>query len=194
MDWKRARPAPDRAAAVTRAARDPTPHVNDAVSIARAIVGSAVERVSVRLGIAQQDVPEILQRDEEQARGEFKLGLARCAAEFLGLYDHDVKAVYVYDHEGGSQGGAGEGARQWQVHLIVWAEPKTAALKSLVSALDRALGSVLAESVRGADAAHFLDAQLIDNADMRSDAGYAALLSSPRFRPTRVWQREPAAA
>lgn len=188
MDWKRSSPGRDRSGAVSPL------YVDDAASIARAIVGSAVERVSARLGVDPQDVPEILQRGEELARGEFKLGLARRAAEFLGLYDEDVKAVYVYDHEGRSQGGGGEEPRRWQVHLIVWTEPKTAALKSLVSALDRALGGVLGESERGAGAEHCLDVQLVDNADIRSDAGYAALLSSPRFRPTRVWQREPAGA
>jgi hypothetical protein len=63
-----------------------------------------------------------------------------------------------------------------------------------VSALDEALASVLGERVRGAGAGHFLDVQLIDDADVRRDAGYAALLSSPRFRPTRVWQRNPVGA
>jgi hypothetical protein len=76
------------------------------------------------------------------------------------------------------------------VHLVIFANPKTAALTSLVNALNRALTLVLQESGAGVKTERFLDVQLVNSAELENLARYAALLKAPNYLPTRVWQRE----
>lgn len=167
---------------------------SDAHTIARVIVTNALEWVSARLGCNRVQVVKCLDRGDMAAHRELKLGLARYLAEYLGFLDEDVKAVYVADHVDNYGGESPEKPRRWIIHLVVFADPKTAALTSLVSALNPALVLVLSELVEGAETEGFLDVQLVNSADLENLARYAALLSAPSYRPTRIWQRESFAA
>lgn len=169
-------------------------HTSDALTIARVIVTNALEWVSAKLRCDKDLVVECLNRGDMAARRELKLGLARYLAEYLGFLDEDVKAVYVSDHVDNSDGEMVAQSSRWVIHLVVYAEPKTAALTSLLGALNRALTTALRKSVECAEIEGFLDVQLINSADLENLARYAALLNAPSYRPTRVWQREPPAS
>lgn len=166
---------------------------SDAHTIAGVIVTNALEWVSARLGCDKVKAVECLNRSDTAARRELKLGLARYLAEYLGFLDEDVKAVYVSDHMDNYRDESAENPPRWVIHLVVFADPKTAALSSLVSALNRTLTLVLGEAVECAETEGFLDVQLVNSADLENLARYAALLTAPSYRPTRIWQREPPA-
>jgi hypothetical protein len=175
----------------------PTPpvlalHTSDAHTIARVIVTNALEWVSASMDCDKSQVVKCLNRGETAAHHEFKLGLARYLAEYLGFLDEDIKAVYVSDHVGDYGGELPEKPPRWLIHLVIFADPKTAALTSLISALHRALTAAVRESIDCAKTEGFLDVQLVNSADLENLARYAALLTAPSDRPTHIWQREPA--
>lgn len=169
-------------------------HTSDMHTIAGVIVTNALEWVSAKLRCDKVRVVDCLNRGDPAARRELKLGLARYLAEYLGFLDEDVKAVYVSDHVDNYAGESVAGSSRWVIHLVVYAEPKTAALTSLLGALNRALTAEMRKSVEYAETEGFLDVQLINSADLENLARYAALLNAPRYRPTRIWQREPPAS
>lgn len=163
---------------------------SEAQTIARAIVANALEWVGVRLSCDKVKAVEYLNRGDLEARRELKLGFARYLAEYLGFLDEDVKAVYVTDHIDNYRGESSLESPHWIIHLVVFADPKTAALTSLISALKRALVLVMDELVEGAETEDFLDVQLVNSADLENLARSAALLTAPNYNPTRIWQRE----
>lgn len=167
---------------------------NDAYTIAEVIVTNAFEWAGARLNCPVSRVVQSLGHGDVAARREFKLGLARYLAEYLGFLDEDVKAVYVSDPIENYRDKAAGVPPRWVIHLAVFADPKTAALASLVNALNRALLLVLDNAVTGAEPEGFLDVQLVNDTDLQNLARYAALLSAPNARPTRIWQREPPSA
>lgn len=164
---------------------------NDAYTIAEVIVTNAFEWAGARLNCPVSRVVQCLNHGDPAARREFKLGLARYLAEYLGFLDEDVKAVYVSDLIENYRDETAAVPSRWVIHLAVFADPKTAALASLVNAMNRALILVLDKEVAGAEPEGFLDVQLVNSADLENLARYAALLSAPNSRPTRIWQREP---
>src|SRR5512146_498674 len=73
-----------------------------------------------------------------------RLALARRGGEYLEACDDNVKAVYIYDNEWAPEDPPwGKAPGSPVLHLIVWAQPKTAALRALIAVLDRALAQQL---------------------------------------------------
>lgn len=171
----------------TRWPASPIPNVDDAARVAAAILAEALAWAGARLHRGRAAVLSCLAHGDPDARAEFKRGLARAAAEYLGLYDADVRAVYVYDYEPVGAAGAAD-VPGWMVHLIVWVEPQTAALRSLILALDGALASLVAERL-GQTTGRLLDVQFVNSADIEARSGYAALLDVLPLGPTRIWPR-----
>lgn len=158
--------------------------------LAKVIVERALERVSARGHCAVEAVLADLQRGERAVWLELKLGLAHYAAEFLGFFDEDVKAVYVSDFADSYRRNSQERAPRRMVHLIVLAETKTAALKSVVNALDRALAGVVSERIGGTATERSLEVKLVDSADLEELGRFAALLTPVSHCATCVWERE----
>jgi hypothetical protein len=167
---------------------------SDASALADVIFGRALQWVSIRRQCAVEQALAELRRGEPAAWHALKLGLARYAAEFLGFFDEDVKAVYVADFADSYRREPDERAPQGMVHLIVFANSKTAALKSLINVLDRALDSVMSQRIGRTGTKHSLEVQLVDGADLEHLARYAALLMSVGDAPTCIWERDPADA
>jgi hypothetical protein len=120
----------------------------------------------------------------------FKRGLAQQVAKHLGMCDDDVRAVYLYNHNVE----ATQADPEWYppvVHLIVWAQPKTAALASLIAALNRALTRAYDDWMGDLLPIHLLDVQVVDDGEVMRRIGYAGLLFSPQVQPLAIWQREP---
>ena len=136
---------------------------------------------------------EQLRRGDPAAWSHYQYALARQVGEYLETCDDDVKAVYIYDHDWTPEDG------QWKetglaplIHLIVWAQPKTAALRALIDILNRALAHRLGRIVGTLSVTQLLDAHVIDDQDVSRRAGYASLLTSSRYRPAQVWKRQAA--
>jgi len=164
---------------------------SDTVVHAQALVERALHSQSAKRHCGVDQTLTALRRGENAAWRELKLELARNIAEFLGFFAQDVQAVYVADAVDSQRHGLAENPPRRMIHLVVFANVKTAALKALVNALDRALNAAVNEYIGGGVSEHSLQAQLVDSADLEQLARYAALLTAPSQRPTCVWEREP---
>jgi hypothetical protein len=80
-----------------------------------------------------ETVVERLQQGDNITFSYWRYGLARKGAEYLGEWDGDIKAVYIFDYEATPEDVCfAEVTPDIMIHLIVWAQRKTAALNSLI--------------------------------------------------------------
>ncbi len=116
--------------------------------------------------------------------------LACHVAEYLSQLDPAIKAVYRYPCACGGGPGS-EGEIEWRpaIHLVVLTERRTAALISVLAALDRALSQALVDRCHTPQATHVLNVHVIDDADLRDQGRYAALFFPPRLQPVPIWRR-----
>jgi hypothetical protein len=119
-----------------------------------------------------------------------RYSLARQIGDYLGQMDPMVKAVYMFDtepvefNEAAASPAAG-------ISLIAQVERKTAALSSLVAALEADLSASRRKigCAKATPACYFLDVHLVDGADVRERRGYGALMDGLFTRPVQVWAR-----
>jgi hypothetical protein len=162
----------------------------DATAIASAAVTAAFDYAAEKMGLEREKVLARLRRGDSGACGYCHYYLAKQMADSLGALDGNVKAVYVMDYDATAEDLCfGESLAMPLVHLIVWAQPKTEALCSLVAALDGALVKVYADKMGTRLLKHLLDVQVVDDASVEDRTGYGAVLSSLRHRPVQVWAR-----
>ncbi len=136
---------------------------------------------------------EQLRRGDPATWSNCRMAVAQRVGEYLEACDDEVKAVYIYDNDWAPEDPLwSNGAEGPLIHLIVWAQPKTAALRALIAVLNRALSRQLGNIIQGRPLAQLLDVQFIDDEDLSSRAGYASLLNSSRYRPVQVWTRQTA--
>jgi hypothetical protein len=163
----------------------------DSESTAAVVVTQALEFCAQKMRLAgHQAVVDHLRQGDADACRYCHYSIAKQVAESLGALDGTIKAVYTVDYDATPEDICfGEGHQASLVHLIVWAERKTKALGSLVSALDRALVRRYAEVTDMHRLAHLLDVQVVDDSDVANRVGYGAMLGSLYNRPIRVWKR-----
>lgn len=158
---------------------------------AQVILSQAMEYCAQKVNLDNpQAVIEHLRGSDGQACGYCHYSVAKQVAESLGALDENIKAAYFYDHNATPEDFCfGEAGQVLPIHLVLWAERKTAALKSLVETWDCALAQRYATLVGGHQPASLLDVQVVDSADVEKRIGYGALLSSLYQRPIQVWRR-----
>jgi hypothetical protein len=167
------------------------PSLSDVSSLAEAVLAQALEFCAQKMGLStRQAAIHLLRQGDTSACQYWRFGLARQVAQHLGAWDEDVKAVYTCDYDATPQDLCfSEAGPASLVHLIVWAQRKTAALNALADSMDSALVECCAEELDAPNLAHLLDVQVIDDADVKNRLGYGAMLSSLHNRPIQVWQR-----
>jgi hypothetical protein len=121
--------------------------------------------------------------------GYFHYSLAKQAAAYLGDWDQDVQAAYVFDDEATPEDACFGEARRPLVHLLLRVERKTAALAALVATLDRALAAQMAAALNVQGQEYVLDVQMVDDAQVANRIGYGALLFSLQRGPMQIWGR-----
>ncbi len=165
--------------------------MSDPASAAQAALADALNYAAGKMNLAgPQAALDQLCTGSAAAHGYFQYALAHRAAEYLAGFDGEVKAVYLYDWEATPEDATfGEVQPISPLHLIVLVRRKTEALYSLVAALDRALAENYAREACQPKAAHLLDAQVIDDAEVQRGTGYGALLNSIHHRPVLIWER-----
>jgi hypothetical protein len=123
-----------------------------------------------------------------------RYGLAKGVAEYLGLMDNTVKAIYTYEPEYATSVDGpipDRPSRSPGISLIAWVSRKSAALSSVVASVS----SALAEECRRlacpkANAlCHMLDIEVVDDEEVQKRTGYGALVNSLYVRPTEIWHR-----
>ena len=155
------------------------------------VLAEAMTFCARKLGIGADAVLERLRQGDREACAYCLYGVAVHVAAALGTMDDHVKAVYVLDHDATPEdlcfGTLGESLPV--VHMIVWTARKTAALRALLAALDRALAQTYADCVARAEVHSLLDVQTIDDDDVARRRGHGALLYALHQRPVQVWER-----
>jgi len=165
--------------------------VKDVATTARVVLTQAMEYCAQKMQLdSSQAVIDRLREGDGEACGYCHYSVAKQVAESLGALDENIKAAYIYDYDATPEDLCfGEAGRALPIHLIVWAERKTAALNAVVETWDRALAQRYAEMIGGHQPAHLLDVQVVDSADVEKRIGYGALLSSLHHPSLQVWKR-----
>ena len=163
----------------------------NAASTVEIALTQALQFCAQKMGVdGVQAVVDCLGQGDGAACQHCRYSIAKQVGESLGALDENVKAVYVVDYDATPEDICfGEATPTSLIHLIVWAERKTGALGSLVTALDRALARRYGDLTGRPQLSHLLDVQVIDDADVRNRVGYGALFSSLHHRPIQVWER-----
>jgi len=163
------------------------------VGTAQVILTQAMDYCAQKTGLdgSQAAIAHARNTDGAECSGYCHYSVAKQVAERLGVLDANLKAAYIYDYDAAPEGFCyRQAGRAFPIHLIVWAERKTAALNAVVNMWDRALAESFAEMMGAHQPAHLLDVQVVDSTDVDNRMGYGALLSSLHNPPIRVWKRE----
>ena len=165
--------------------------VKDISGTAQVVLTQAMEYCAQKMRLdSSQAVIDRLRASNGRACEYCHYSVAKQVAESLGALDDNIKATYIYDYDATPEDLCfGEAGRALPIHLVIWAERKTAALKVLAETWDRALAQGYAEMIGGRQPAHLLDVQMVDDADVEKRLGHGALLFSLHHRPVQVWRR-----
>jgi hypothetical protein len=163
----------------------------DSASSAEMALEHALRYCAEKLGVGvNQGVKESVRRGEPTCRSYFDFALAREIADYLGAFDEDVRAAYIFEYEATPEDICFcEENGDPMVHLIVQVRRRTAALQSMLQALESALIRSYASLLDATETTHLLDVQIVDEEDISRRRGYGALLSSLHHRPLQVWER-----
>jgi hypothetical protein len=165
--------------------------VKDIAGTAQVVLTQAVEYCAQKMRLdSSQAVLDRLRASNGQACEYYHYSVAKQVAESLGALDDNIKATYIYDYDATPEDLCfGEAGRALLIHLLVWAERKTASLKVLAEMWDRALAQGYAEMIGGCQPAHLLDVQMVDDVEVENRLGHGALLFSLHHRPVQIWRR-----
>ena len=163
----------------------------DMARTAGVILAQAMEYCAQKMQLdSPQVVVDRLRKGDGKACEYCHYSVAKQVAASLGALDDNIKAAYIYDYDATPEDLCfGETGRGLPIHLLVWAERKTAALSALAETLDRALAQNYAVMIGVHQPAHLLDVQMVDDADVEKRLGHGALLFSLHHRPVQVWRR-----
>jgi len=165
--------------------------MTDVGSSAKTLLAETLDFCGRQMGIDDREtIADHLRQGNSSACNIFFSRLGKLVAEYLGTLDEDVRAVYLCDLLTTKDVRFGETRQVSPVRLIVWTRRKTAALNSLVAAIDRALVQGYADLIRTHQLTHLLDAQMMDDSEVKSGSGYGGFLFSLNLTPTQIWKRE----
>jgi hypothetical protein len=166
----------------------PPLHLPDATSTIQGALAKALDQCARKLNLmSPQESLEKMRGGNRKALEYCHYQLALHVAEALGDLDNYVRSVSLYEFEATPEDRAfGENAESLPIHLLVWVDRKTSALSALVAALDRALVKDYAEMVGPRRLGHVLDVQVVDDKDVESRRGIAALLNSMHNRDADI--------
>jgi hypothetical protein len=169
----------------------PPLHLPDSTSTMQDALVRALDYSAQKLNLpGPEAILQLVRQGDSRALEYCHYRLAQQVGEALGALDANVQSVSLYNIEATPEDRAfGENPESLPIHLLVCVDRKTSALSSLVAALDRALVKDYAEMIGPRRLGHVLDVQVIDNADVASRRGIAALLYSLHNRPIQLWKR-----
>jgi hypothetical protein len=168
------------------------PFEQSVTSVAEGILVEAIEFCAQKLGASSlTTVIDLLEHGDRAACEYCLYSIAKQVAASLGAMDENVKAVYILDYDATPQdlcfGTGAHGMRL--VHLLVWTHRKTAALDSLVQALDSALVQACSDTIGVCGPATLLDVQTVDDLDVQQRHGYGAFGGWVHQQPIQIWER-----
>ena len=164
----------------------------DPASAAETALNGALNYCVAKLGVGGiEEVLESLRHRQMICQGYFNYALAKNVADYLGAFDEAVKAAYLFEYDATPEDVCFcETSHDHLIHVIVHVGRRTAALQSMLQALDSALTSRYADLTGAGEVAHVLDVHIVNDDDVRRRCGYGALLSSVHHRPLQLWLRD----
>ena len=170
---------------------EPQPGQPDVAQTAGDILAQAIGYCAQKMQLdSSQQVVAHLRAGQGKACEYCHYSVAKQVAASMGELDANIKVAYTYDYDATPEDLCfGERGRGLPIHLLIWAERKTAALSALAETLGRALAQQYAMIVGVAQPAYLLDVQVVDDADVERRLGHGALLHSLHHRPVEVWRR-----
>jgi hypothetical protein len=168
-------------------------YLPNAASTAQHIWTQALEFCAQKMALESTEGLTARLEHDRAARQYCLYGVAKQMAATLGDLVPEIKAIYTLDYDATPHDlcFSPTSADALPIHLIVWAERKTAALDALIASLDSALAQAGSEILGTHELVTLLDTQVIDDDQVDHQVGYGALLSSIHHRPIQVWSRLP---
>ncbi|MBN1690914.1 MAG: hypothetical protein JW901_07825 [Dehalococcoidia bacterium] len=162
----------------------------DPASTVDSIVNKALKTSASKMGLRDaKAVIACLKENDPVACSYCHYNVAKELGAVLGSWDKNIRAVYAYGYDDNTSAQeCSENISLFSlVHMIIWAERKTKALKALIEAIDHALAQHQRQLFALKELEHVLDVQVIDDVDVKSRTGYASLLKSIHQMPVQVW-------
>ena len=162
----------------------------DPVSTVESVVTKALKTSANKMGLGNvKALIALMKEGDSVAFNYYNYNIAKQLGEVLGSWDKNIRAVYAHDYDDATpEEACFENASPFSlVHMIIWAEHKTKALDALVETIDRAMVQHHRHMLGLNKLEYVLDAQVIDDEDVGSRTGYAALLKSIYQPPIQVW-------
>lgn len=173
--------------------RFPKTQVTTLQEVAETICADAIQQTQVKFDPFQQELnkEDLLRRDD--FFDSLKYNLARGVANALATNDEHVLAIYLSDPSVNPDTESGEYLPiDAIVHLLVLVRVPSAALKTFIASLDRALVQHLKDTPvpLPAKCSSILDVMLLTEEEVERGTGYANLLRSIFAPPLKIWQRD----
>ncbi|MDD5701143.1 MAG: hypothetical protein PHU23_03745 [Dehalococcoidales bacterium] len=166
------------------------PQVLDPVRTTESIVATALEVSTRKMGLSNTGtLISSLKQGEAAAFNYYCYHIAKELGSVLGSWSKNIKAIYTcnYDEAVIEEDDFGNMRNFFLIHMIIWAEQKNKALNALLDAMDAAMVQQHQHMLGQNQLKSILDAQVIDDEDVRNRTGYAALLNSIFQPPIQVW-------
>jgi hypothetical protein len=168
------------------------PRLLDPASTVESVVTSALTSSTHKMGLGDTKAfVTCLRKCDCMAVSYYSHDVAKELGKVLGSWSKSVRAVYACNYDDGTSGECclgGNTATLTLIHMIIWAEKKNKALNALLDALDSAMVQQHRRLLGLSRLKHVLDAQVIDDEDVKNRTGYAVLLRSIHQPPIQVWR------
>lgn len=170
------------------------PRLLDSASSVESVVTTALTTSAQKMGLGDTDVfVTCLRKCDCVAVNYYCYSVTKGLGEVLGSWSKNIRAVYVCYCDDGTSGEdcIGNTSTPTLIHMIIWAEKKNKALNALIEAMDVAMVQRHRRLLGLNQLKHVLDAQVVDDEDVRNRTGYAVLLKSIHQPPIQVWRSSP---
>ena len=176
-----------------RKVRSPKTQATTLQEVAETICADAIRQTQAKFDPFQQEPngEGLLRRND--FFDSLKYNLAKGVANTLAASDDHVLDIYLSDPSVNPDAESGEYLSvDAIVHLLVLVRVSSAALKTFIGSLDRALVQQLKDTPLPlpAKCSSILDVMLVTEDEVERGTGYANLLRSIFAPPLKIWQRE----
>lgn len=168
------------------------PHLLDPASTVESIVTTALKASAQKMGL--DDIAVFVTRLKQCDPVAFNYychNIAKELGEVLGSWSKNIKVVYTCSYDEAAEDCLEKLSTFSPVHMIIWAKQKNQALNALIETMDGAMVKHHRHLLGLDKLEHMLDAQVVDDEDVKNRTGYAALLKSIYQPPIEVWRSSP---
>ncbi|HMK09571.1 MAG TPA: PEP/pyruvate-binding domain-containing protein [Anaerolineales bacterium] len=122
--------------------------------------------------------------------------LVESVAAYLAEVDAGIKGVYAFDPPSAAAEDAPAPGGRHGIHIVVWVDRKSQALRSLAATLESALAGSQAKlgCPLATNDCYGLDMEIVDDRDVAEQRGFGLLVDRGNLQARAVWERRQAPA